>query len=911
MEPQLNIQGRAFKLEQQLSNEEFVAQDKNSGLRYLLKYIKSPSPQRIKLLKNEIRILRELNPHPNIITLHSAKESEGSYLFLYEHCEGGSLQNKTVQDPLKALYQISLALQHMHQRSIPIIHRNITPYNILCQGDEYKVTGMESASEQYTSLTDLDLFNRDTELLQISDLKWRAPELIDPNPHYIIDNKTDIWGLGMVFYYILFGISPFPDLKSQQEGVWTTPREVSWKIRELLQVMLNPNPLKRADIYSVLTKLDEHNPNQDSHSCATSCFPKISPFSRLKSKKSTQGLIQNACSNNSLPLKEIFSKKLVAKVWAKPKKINKFYAEMLRLQGLDNPQVRLKALTLLLIYLQEGPLYVYQNTPGAVEVLHYIESYCSVRPGHPLKSDFFRRVTNSFAAAIKQKYYVTKSNIGSFNGRFVINHENGQFNCQVDMLLIDDLLFYWQSLIKIHEMLATGSHLEAICKSIRILLINEQQRLLEIISPCIKKLSLSSQNNDLSREFNKAYFKAKTLFEIDNTEIPLNPIPTSEIPEILIDDPIYESSKNNNNVPIGEIHRQSQNSPSSSSSSSESSDDDFQLDQQPLPRFSSVQLQPAIIETHYSTARCEHLTTVHDYDLIDLSQDRIEKFTNHLNEQYNSWIIDIKNVRCMRQIGNGSSSEVWLGLYQKTFVAVKKLKHTEKQSIKEFGREVSLLIKLRHPNLVLFMGAYIGEDQLCVLTEYCQGGDLFQLLHKRKDIFISWEQKLKICHDVAVGMNYLHSNNYIHRDLKSLNLLLASPLLRPTDSVTVKISDFGLSKEFKFNGFMTGQLGTCHWMAPEVLSSSDYSLKADIYSYAIVMYEIITREIPYKGLSHDTIKEKVLGQHQRPDMSLIPPSCPKALEKLMAMCWRSDPNKRPHFSVIVDMLNSIELPKSQ
>lgn len=672
----------------------------------------------------------------------------------------------------------------------------------------------------------------------------------------------------------------------------------------MLQITLNPNPLRRADIFAVLSKLDEQNPSTETQSCLISCFPKISPFARLRSSKSTQGLIQNACSNNSLPLKDVFYKRLVAKVWAKPKKIHKFYIEMLKLQGLDNPQVRLKSLLLLLIYLQEGPLYVYQNTPGAVEVLHYIESHCSVRPGHPLKSDYFRRVTNSFASAIKQKYYVTKSNIGSFNGRFIVNKETGEFNCQVDMLLIEDLLSYWQSLLKIHEMLVVGSHLEAMAKSIRVHLVEEQRRMLEIMNSCLEKLQSISQNNDFSSEYNKAYVKAKTLFEIDHYSIGVNPIPHSTIPEILIDDPIFESNRSNYSVP--EIYPvQSQNSVSQSSSSSY---DEAQENQQPQPGFSSVQLQPQL-ETHYSTARCAHLTSNHDYDLIDLTQDRVEKFTQHLNEQFNTWQVDIKEVRCIRQIGNGSSSEVWLGLYQKTFVAVKKLKQCEKQSIKEFGREVSLLVKLRHPNLVLFMGAYIG-DQMCVLTEYCQGGDLFQILHKRKDIFISWEQKLKMCQDIAVGMNYLHSNNYIHRDLKSLNLLLTSPLLRPSDNVSIKISDFGLSKEFKFNAFMTGQLGTCHWMAPEVLCSSEYSLKADIYSFAIVMFEIITREIPYKGLSHDDIKEKVLSQHERPDMSLIPPSCPKPLQKLMAMCWRSDPAKRPHFSVIVDILNSIEVPKS-
>lgn len=90
------------------------------------------------------------------------------------------------------------------------------------------------------------------------------------------------------------------------------------------------------------------------------------------------------------------------------------------------------------------------------------------------------------------------------------------------------------------------------------------------------------------------------------------------------------------------------------------------------------------------------------------------------------------------------------------------------------------------------------------MTELCNGGDLFHLLHRERDTFISWQQKIKICQDVAHGMHFLHSNNIIHRDLKSLNILLVTPIQRPTDPVYVKVSDFGLSRVFKSNLEMTG-----------------------------------------------------------------------------------------------------------
>lgn len=96
-------------------------------------------------------------------------------------------------------------------------------------------------------------------------------------------------------------------------------------------------------------------------------------------------------------------------------------------------------------------------------------------------------------------------------------------------------------------------------------------------------------------------------------------------------------------------------------------------------------------------------------------------------------------------------------------------------------------------------------------------------------------------------------------------------------------------------------------MAPEVLGCQKYTLKADVYSFGVVMWEIITRETPYRGVPVSDIKFRVLHSNQRPDSSLIPPNCPKALKKLMNLCWRKEPEKRPSFSAVVDILSNIKL----
>ena len=210
------------------------------------------------------------------------------------------------------------------------------------------------------------------------------------------------------------------------------------------------------------------------------------------------------------------------------------------------------------------------------------------------------------------------------------------------------------------------------------------------------------------------------------------------------------------------------------------------------------------------------------------------------------YLLNISEIKVEKQIGSGGSARVYKGTYKEIDVAIKRLNLNSidvEKAKQEFRREVNTLSIIRHPNLVLFMGVALDNQNLCIVTEYCFGGSLFQLLHQDLHIPISWKQKLTMALDVAKGMTFLH-NAYeapiLHRDLKSLNLLLAQPIKGESDFVSVKITDFGLSREnTKSNEMMTANTGTYHWMAPEVLNAEPYTHKADVYSYGIVLYEII------------------------------------------------------------------------
>lgn len=212
-----------------------------------------------------------------------------------------------------------------------------------------------------------------------------------------------------------------------------------------------------------------------------------------------------------------------------------------------------------------------------------------------------------------------------------------------------------------------------------------------------------------------------------------------------------------------------------------------------------------------------------------------------MNEEFSKGLdyfrINLKDLLFEKLIGSGASADVFKGSYREMDVAIKKLRfvveHVGPESpIKEFKREVLTLVKVRHPNLVLFVGACADKGHVMIVTEYCFGGSLFSLLHeKRGSVHLSNKQKFKIVLDIAKGMNYLHTSGadpILHRDLKSLNLLVVEPITGPNDFVQCKITDFGLSRainnldnsnEFQSEGpsRMTGLAGTFHWMAPEVL----------------------------------------------------------------------------------------------
>eukprot|EP00698_Gefionella_okellyi_P005534 TRINITY_DN15046_c0_g1_i1.p1 TRINITY_DN15046_c0_g1~~TRINITY_DN15046_c0_g1_i1.p1 ORF type:complete len:568 (+),score=109.89 TRINITY_DN15046_c0_g1_i1:114-1817(+) len=270
-------------------------------------------------------------------------------------------------------------------------------------------------------------------------------------------------------------------------------------------------------------------------------------------------------------------------------------------------------------------------------------------------------------------------------------------------------------------------------------------------------------------------------------------------------------------------------------------------------------------------------------------------------DQKGEWIskIKLRDLEIGRMIGSGAFAQVFEAKWRSTKVAVKKLFKTvaddDDPALQELMAEMSAMRSVKnHPNVVLLMGVVFEPPTLGIVMEYLPRGSLYDLLHRQKQR-PSLELATRMALDVARGMAFLHSAQppIVHRDLKSPNLLI-------TDGFSIKITDFGLTRSVSGTGIHTAA-GTPAWMAPEVLRGEHYSVTADIYSFGIVLWELLTGKSPHPRVPYYELIQKVpLGL--RPP---IPEDTPDALAKLMRECWSDDPLQRPTFAAIVERLEVV------
>ncbi|XP_047959594.1 serine/threonine-protein kinase STY8-like isoform X2 [Salvia hispanica] len=260
------------------------------------------------------------------------------------------------------------------------------------------------------------------------------------------------------------------------------------------------------------------------------------------------------------------------------------------------------------------------------------------------------------------------------------------------------------------------------------------------------------------------------------------------------------------------------------------------------------------------------------------------------------WEIDSDLLEFEYKIAAGSNGDMYKGLYRSQDVAIKcfKTDSLNKDMQREFSQEVYILRKVRHKNVVQFIGSCTRPPLLCIVTEFMSGGSVYDALHKQTGV-LKLPAMLKVAIDVSRGMCYLHENNIIHRDLKAANLLM-------DENEVVKIADFGVARVLVQSGVMTAETGTYRWMAPEVIEHKPYNHKADVFSFGVMLWELLTGKVPYAQL---TPLQAAVGVVQKGLRPTIPRHTHPLVVELLERCWQQDPSLRPEFSEIIEILQSI------
>lgn len=259
-------------------------------------------------------------------------------------------------------------------------------------------------------------------------------------------------------------------------------------------------------------------------------------------------------------------------------------------------------------------------------------------------------------------------------------------------------------------------------------------------------------------------------------------------------------------------------------------------------------------------------------------------------------VIPRNDLELGKQLGSGATGAVFEGLWKYAEggpkrVAVKKVFILEK--------EAEILSKIRHRNIIQFFGVAYTQPDFFIVTEFAERGSLFDRIHGSSNDELDFHQILKWAIQIASGVAYLHYDApevIIHHDLKSRNIVL-------TSDNECKLCDFGTSKNLTRSCTGPTWGGTAAWMSPELISQKGkITTASDVWSYAVVLWELVHREIPYEGLSEFRIYTLIAQQ----GVSLvIIDECPAALADVMRNCWKLKPEERYNMKQVLAVLDAV------
>jgi serine/threonine protein kinase len=288
-------------------------------------------------------------------------------------------------------------------------------------------------------------------------------------------------------------------------------------------------------------------------------------------------------------------------------------------------------------------------------------------------------------------------------------------------------------------------------------------------------------------------------------------------------------------------------------------------------------------------------------------KEKIENFFKNI--KIDNFKMEKNDIKIIEEIDENNFAIIYKANYNNDIVAIKKFKQVDTESNHYFyKKELKLISNLNHSNIVNFIGFIFEKNGIVgIVLEYCELKTLKSFIEKNLKL-LKWKLKLKLLLDVSKGMEYIHFKKLIHRDLKLENVLISKGLI-------AKITNFDISRESDINDkHKTIKCGTSLYMAPEVVTSGDYDQKCDVFSFAIMMFQLLTKKIDniYQDtISNDNVLNVELQVAINPNFRPLIPK--KYLEKkkyfefieLMKKCWNQDPKERPSFNDITMTLQKI------
>lgn len=282
-----------------------------------------------------------------------------------------------------------------------------------------------------------------------------------------------------------------------------------------------------------------------------------------------------------------------------------------------------------------------------------------------------------------------------------------------------------------------------------------------------------------------------------------------------------------------------------------------------------------------------------------------ESLSSILHSDSESWLIrDSTELEFTELLGSGTSGKVYKGLLRGNKVAIKVFKSVDQAAVKVFKKEFAIMRVINSEYVVHFFGACL-EPKICVVMEYCNRKSLKHVLED-SSFHLDWKKAFRMLLDMSRGMEFLHSKNILHRDLKSLNLLV-----NKSNEWRVKVADFGMARfDTQKNQSSLGKLcGTYSYMAPEIIKGEKFTEKSDVFSMAIVMWEVIFRVIegkylaPYKEFpAFDLDFQIALQVSEHGTRPTLPSKTPLMLRSITERCWQVKSTQRPTAKELGDLL---------